>query len=112
MIGDRVYYDPERSVAPAKNRLSLEEQILNVQKEEEVAAIRAASAQRQEAAEKAATEQEARKVLATEQQITAEQQKRSQPKTFASYDSLQESIAHVLGLQKQQVRIKRTLKTR
>ena len=105
MIGDRVYYDPERSVAPAKNRLSLEEQILNVQKEEEVAAIRAASAQRQEAAEKAATEQEARKVLATEQQITAEQQKRSQPKTFASYDSLQESIAHVLGLQKQQVRL-------
>jgi peptidoglycan hydrolase CwlO-like protein len=77
MIGDRVYYDPERSVAPAKNRLSLEEQILNVQKEEEVAAIRAANAQRQEAAEKAATEQEARKVLATEQQITAEQQKRS-----------------------------------
>ena len=105
MVGDRVYHDPERSVAPAKNRLSLEEQILNTQKEEEVAAIRAANAQRQEAAEKAAIEQETRKVLAAEQQITAEQQKRSQPKTFASYDSLRESIAHVLGMQQSQIKL-------
>ena len=105
MVGDRVYYDPERSVAPAKNRLSLEEQILNTQKEEEVAAIRAANAQRQEAAEKAAIEQEARRVLAVEQQITTEQQKRSQPRTFASYDSLRESIAHVLGMQQSQIKL-------
>ena len=58
MVGDRVYYDSERSTLPAKDRLSLEEQILNTQKEQEVEAIRRASAERQEASEKAAAEQE------------------------------------------------------
>ena len=43
--------------------------------------------------------------MATETQITNEQAKRSQPKTFASYDDLRQSIAHVLGLQQSQVKL-------
>ena len=105
MVGDRVYYDPERSVAPAKNRLSLEEQILNTQKEEEVAAIRRANAERQEAEEIRRAAEEAKVRLGAEREITAEQQKRQTPKTFAGYDDLQQGIASVLKIQKNQVQI-------
>ena len=105
IVGERVYYDPEKSTLPAKKRLSLEEQILNTQKEQELEIIRQAAAERQEVAEKAAAEQEARRQLAVETQITQEQSKRSQPKNFTSYDSLRESIAHVLGLQQSQVKL-------
>ena len=105
MVGERVYYDPERSSLSAKKKLSLEEQILNTQKEQEVETIRQAAAERQEVVEKAAAEQEARRQLAVETQITQEQTKRSQSKNFTSYDSLRDAIAHVLGLQQSQVKL-------
>lgn len=106
MVGDRVYYDPSRSVAPLKNRLSLEEQILRTQKEEEIETIRRISAEKQEAIEKAAAAQAAQAQLGTEKQITQEVEKRSSKKnTFSTYDDLRQAIASVLGLQKQQVKV-------
>ena len=120
-IGDKVFYDPERSVASAKNRLSLEEQIILAQKKEsEAAAIAAQEAISHAQAQKQVEEAAARtaQILETMSHYQTNVNKMQQDSTkltsgrygvgvnsFAQFDDLQVAISRVIGVEHQQIKI-------
>lgn len=108
-VGDNVYYDPERSIMPLKQRKSLEQQILDVQKKQEENARRQEIEEQKSLAQKQAAAQAAQQQLAVEQQVTQEQAKQTtKPKTFGDYDDLRAAIARVLGMREKELQMANT----
>ena len=96
-----VWLDKEKnsfSIVEARDRRSVEEQLLAIYETESRAKANLVSQEKEQ-------NEVLKERLGIEKQVSVEKDKQSQPKTFASYDSLKESIAHVLGLQKEQVKL-------
>lgn len=92
-----------------KGRLTIEEQLLNIEKEKARQAQMRQFQEQRELAEKRSAANAAQEQLSVERQITAEQGKRasktSTPKTFTEYHDLRDAIAHVLQISKSEVKI-------
>lgn len=87
------------SIVDAKDRRSIEEQLLAIYETESRDKTKLISQEKEQ-------NEAAKERLETEKKIVETTTKQPpQPKTFASYDSLRESIAHVLGMQQSQIKL-------
>jgi len=82
----------------ANDRRSVEEQLVAIYETENRSKSQILEQEKQQ-------NESVRERLETERKVVDIESKRSQPKTFASYDDLRQSIAHVLGLQQSQVKL-------
>ena len=99
----------------AKDRRSIEEQLLAIYEMESRTKkdmVQTEQQQNAQAKEEVSTEERLNQLekerLGIAEKITAESKKRTEPKTFASYDTLREAMAHVLRLQQSQIRLANT----
>ena len=102
LVNDRVYYNPEK----VKGVKSLEEQILQTIKDQEIAEIRKASAAQSASAAQQAELQQSKAILDTETRITEEVKKRKTyetPTTGDAYGALQSVVAKKLGIKQSEV---------
>ena len=87
------------SIVDARDRRSIEEQLLAIYEAESRDKTKLTSQEKEQ-------NEAAKERLETEKKIIETTTKQPpQPKTFASYDSLRESIAHVLGMQQSQIKL-------
>ena len=96
LVNDRVYYNPEK----VKGVKSLEEQILQTIKDQEVAEIRKASAAQSAAAAQQTEVQQSKAILDTETRITEEINKRkrySSPDMQVGYDVTRDKLAQIIA---------------
>lgn len=97
LVNDRVYYNPEK----VKGVKSLEEQILQTIKDQEIAEIRKASAAQSAAAAQQTEVQQSKAILDTETRITEEINKRkkkySSPDMQVGYDVTRDKLAQIIA---------------
>ena len=104
-------YNLEKDTTPLKSRISLEEQLLQLHKSEESSMMQQATGEEKVAQATRLTDEELKKVYQDQKRINDEINKRASgvraggSTPFQSYDSLRQSIAAVLGIQEQQVKM-------
>jgi hypothetical protein len=109
-------YNLEKDTTPLKSRISLEEQLLQLHKSEESSMMQQATEEEKVAQATRLTGEELKKIYANQKAVNDEINRRANgvrnggATPFQSYDNLRQSIASVLGIQEQQVKMADTEK--
>ena len=104
-------YNLEKDTTPLKSRIALEEQLLQLHKSEQSSMLQQAAEEEKVAQATRLTGEELKKIYQDQKKVNEEINKRASgirsggTTPFQSYDSLRQSIASVLGIQEQQVKM-------
>lgn len=115
-VGGVNVYNLEKDTTPLKSRISLEEQLVRLHKSEESSMLQQAADEEKVAQATRLTGEELKKIYQDQKAVNEEINKRANgvrnggTTPFQSYDSLRQSIASVLGIQEQQVKMANTEK--
>ena len=104
-------YNLEKDTTPLKSRIALEEQLLQLHKSEQSSMLQQVAEEEKVAQATRLTGEELKKIYQDQKKVNEEINKRASgirsggTTPFQSYDSLRQSIAAVLGIQEQQVKM-------